>query len=281
MSLPVLLNWPVPKEFKISDGYRHVPSIHSPPIGPENPDGELSKRELLVANSIDHSEYKLSDHPALFLTFAKTEQTRDGILAFASKYGFIEESKSLAHYYETIEGAKKNNGAERINDRELVEDWIREIRYMNQVVELWLNLDAESKKYVRWEGYDKVYYDVPNSEPHLIASKEKNSELLESLRPGDHLGPGQSHLLTRINDYIRHAYPIMWIVDNKMQPCIQPKSLLNGMWYQLADAVAEDRKYKACEYCGTYFELGVGKAPLTKKYCSDRCRVAANRKKHA
>lgn len=281
MSIPILLNWPLPEELKISDGYHHIPSIHVPPIGSENLDGEVFKRELLVANSVDQSEYKLSDHPTLFLTFSKTEQTKEGILTFASKYGFLKGLQNYPRYHKTIEGAKKNSDAERINDHELVDDWIKAIRAMNRVIELWLNLDTESQKNVRWEGYDKVYYDVPNNEPHLIASKEVNPELLESLRPGDHIGPGQQHLMMRINFHIKDAYPIMMIIDNKMQPCIQPSNLLNGMWYQFADAVAENRKYKACEYCGAYFELGVGKAPLTKKYCSDKCRVAANRKKHS
>ena len=283
MSLPLLLDWNVPKEIEIYQGYTYA----RPFDASRKKENKIIRSHLLRADLSDYSEYKISDYPALFLSFAHAEQTPTGVLSFATKYGLL--GKGSDGYFETEEDAKnyKNRIGSSYRGRrdgdtqavETVSSWIWSIRRFLSVVDLWENLEEASKNHVHWEGYDKVFYTYPENEPTLIASSTSDADILESLRPGDHVGPGRAYLMQIINKYIRDTKIKMTIIDGKMQPSINPHILLDAMWYQLADAIAEDRKYRACEHCGTYFELGVGKAPLTKKYCSDKCRVAANRKK--
>ena len=61
---------------------------------------------------------------------------------------------------------------------------------------------------------------------------------------------------------------------------IQPKNLLGAMWLQLAHALDGDRKYRRCEECGGWFEVGSdGKRPDSKT-CSGRCRTRKHRREN-
>jgi hypothetical protein len=57
-----------------------------------------------------------------------------------------------------------------------------------------------------------------------------------------------------------------------------PTSLLAAMWLQLANAGTKSTAFKQCEFCPHWFPVGpgTGRKP-SKKFCSNRCRVAWNR----
>jgi hypothetical protein len=63
---------------------------------------------------------------------------------------------------------------------------------------------------------------------------------------------------------------------------LRPRNLWQFMCMEVAIAAANDARLATCEHCGKVFLTG----PLTgrrshAKYCSDRCRVAAMRKRNA
>jgi hypothetical protein len=51
-------------------------------------------------------------------------------------------------------------------------------------------------------------------------------------------------------------------------------------WCQLGQQEGRNVEYRRCGWCGTYFAIaGVEGRRRSRQYCSDRCRVAANRAK--
>lgn len=58
-----------------------------------------------------------------------------------------------------------------------------------------------------------------------------------------------------------------------------PRSLLGAIWLQFAAAVAEEKHYRRCAMCRTYFELGAGVNRSDRKFCSDACRSKNYRKR--
>ena len=57
-----------------------------------------------------------------------------------------------------------------------------------------------------------------------------------------------------------------------------PESLMAAMWLQVADESTTGTKFKMCEWCTNWFPFGQGTGrKVTKRFCSDRCRVARNR----
>lgn len=61
-----------------------------------------------------------------------------------------------------------------------------------------------------------------------------------------------------------------------------PTSLLAAMWLQLANSGTRGIIFKQCEFCPHWFPVGpgTGRKP-SKRFCSDRCRVAWNRRRKA
>ena len=57
-----------------------------------------------------------------------------------------------------------------------------------------------------------------------------------------------------------------------------PKDLLAVIWQQFANAVAGDKEYKDCEFCGDPFEVGPGAANRNRRFCSDSHRKAFKRR---
>jgi len=273
MSIPVIFDWEVPKKgFSITDGFS---------AEFVNDDIETSPCSVLVPNGIETKTTQPLDHGGLFRTFAATEPTTEGILAFVKKHGPLGIQKISAYFNkenalrQTYEDDWEKLGAVGEN----IDNWIREIRWMRNVLNLYDHIEEMAPEYIRWEGYREVWLDLPGGSK-LIASGEKNPELLLELRPGDAIGPATTWILYCINYQIKDSVPQMSIINGCLQTYISPSSLLAALWLQFSIAIAEEKKYQACKHCGTYFEIGTGRGQRTKKFCSESCRVMAHRKKN-
>ena len=62
---------------------------------------------------------------------------------------------------------------------------------------------------------------------------------------------------------------------------VVPCSLLAAMWLQCARVVTMHPVFKACQHCGSWFELSPDARRRQTKFCSDRCRVAAYRERRS
>ena len=68
------------------------------------------------------------------------------------------------------------------------------------------------------------------------------------------------------------------IIPGREKPAlvIEPKTLLDGMWIQFAQAVTGDTNLQKCSVCPTWFVYGSGTGRRSSSlYCSERCRKAA------
>ncbi|MET0049235.1 MAG: hypothetical protein ABW066_15765 [Sedimenticola sp.] len=240
---------------------------------------------VLVPASIETRKYDPFEVEGLFKTFSSIETTTGGILKFAKKYGtydfpqsFVFPNKSQAEDFLDPQSMVKAEPLKPI-DGDSINKWFVHIRLMKLMIDLWENIEAIAPKCIHWEGYDRVFYETPNGK-HLIASHDNNRHLFRELRPGDSIQPAKAYLLSAISDQLQEVTLAMSIIDGRPQPFIKPSKLLDAMWLQFAMAIAEEKQFKACEYCGTYFEVKPGRGQKTKRFCSVNCRTMANRKKH-
>ena len=61
---------------------------------------------------------------------------------------------------------------------------------------------------------------------------------------------------------------------------VDPTTLLSAIWLQVAGELTEGTNYRKCRHCPNWFPVGPGTGhKQTKIFCSDRCRVAWNRRK--
>jgi hypothetical protein len=67
----------------------------------------------------------------------------------------------------------------------------------------------------------------------------------------------------------------------KLAMVLVPSSLIQFLWFQLAQYAGSDAKLLRCEQCNHPFLVGTGTSRTSKaKYCSDACRLAAFRERH-
>ena len=70
--------------------------------------------------------------------------------------------------------------------------------------------------------------------------------------------------------------------DGKVTFVFMPSSLIQFLWIQFALHAASNAKLLRCERCGTPFRVGTGtRRRDTAKFCSNACKVAAFRARHA
>src|SRR5262249_29045329 len=114
------------------------------------PDGKVKVLDFGLAKAIDHvpSNATMSNSD-LFLQFAASERTKDGVLTFANRYGLLKGDEVFATQ-------ELNLG---IHGDPLA-DWMHEIRRMSETVALWKLHQVDSPelaKIIRWRK-DRVAY---------------------------------------------------------------------------------------------------------------------------
>lgn len=60
---------------------------------------------------------------------------------------------------------------------------------------------------------------------------------------------------------------------------LRPSRLIDAIWLQMAQSVSSGRAVRACQRCGTWFEVGPGSRPprrLDALFCSDQHRIEFN-----
>jgi hypothetical protein len=68
--------------------------------------------------------------------------------------------------------------------------------------------------------------------------------------------------------------------DGRIQFALTPPSLIQAMWFQLAEAASDGAQLYRCERCGKPFTVGAGTGRRsTSKWCSNACKVAVYQEK--
>jgi hypothetical protein len=117
----------------------------------------------------------------------------------------------------------------------------------------------------------------------VIASPTWRPELLAAFRPDDPLLPAWAFLQQDLerhlfNAKVEFSAAMPW--DTKRQrPALRLEALtlLSAVYFQLADAVSNDRTFSRCRQCGRWFAVAPEAARSHRRFCSDGCRSKAYR----
>jgi hypothetical protein len=283
-----MFKWPV-----IKDGYhweKGIKKVSGPSLLSFKEENETW---LVIGNGPAYYYLPLIKHSSLFRTFAETEPTRGGILAFAKDYGHLGVDRLVF--------PQKGSAGEQA---EKLSEWHSEIWAMRNGLALWDAASARDEKtlrqHIHWEEGPAIRYssrpnafkqkDMPlpvegeSDESEIIAMRdgEQLEERLRYFTPGDTVGPALFRVQDVINKHMRdHVSPrLLWDKDLAHSELhIVPHNLLGALWLQFAEAVNGDKKYRRCEECGKWFELSPDLNRTNRKYCSGACRSKTYRRK--
>jgi len=243
----------------------------------------------------------------LFMIFAATPPTLEGIVAFANQFGHLGKGAEV-EFPATIatkaaeavaEGIRGGLTIEEAFDRfpnavltygEPLGTWKRQIREMADVVSLWQLVQRQDvpglAQRIRREA--GVVRHVPAgaddaAEGTVIASLKESPELFRQFER-DLFGPALAYIARVITERLSGLVSLetRWPGQGRTLPTyLMPDSLLGALWLQCALAVNGDKTYVTCEECGRPFEVSSKAARKSRRYCKDSCRVQAHRKRQA
>jgi len=250
-------------------------------------EGTLEEYDGPALVPIGDSERRYVPSPDLFLEFASIDPDREGrIVKFANSYGLLGGGPLWLY----PKPARKGAGGAGV-DGEMRSHWQGHLHKMKAAVSLWEALRTQDSKLlsqcIQWHGAERVDYKWPPSSDWptpwstraTIASKQTNPLLLDRLRPGDVEMPARMYLQEVVNKSLDKlvAPRLLWTLPDrqKMGLFIVPDSLIGCLWLQLANGIAEFRKFRICEGCKKPMLVapeGSG-SRTNRKTCSDACRV--------
>ena len=193
-------------------------------------------------------------------------------------------------------------------------EWQVMILEMRQVIELW-DMVRKGKRdtlssHIRWQRPNEVFYDShPDLSPQIFSGfntllNENEKEiflhtrewiaaptledwpLLDRIQKGDCIQAAIFYIRRRIRAHLGQDI-LHDILPHPHQPHqsdvgLRPLTLKSALWLQFAYAVAENRNYRRCLECATWFE--VAESRHNRFYCeTSACRNKAyrNRKERA
>lgn len=219
---------------------------------------------------------------ALFMNFGRLDRTEEAILAFASKYGFLD-SRADAHRPERDESPDAEEWGESedaygFSGGESLDTWYARIALMQIGIYLWTQGREGPRRRLDYRHVLKSFasfFDEPGSD----GIREKISALrttTDALRlahsiaidefAGGFGSPGMGWSFTEVLPHRRHVLQIA------------PDTLGTGLFLQFALAMAADSDYRSCERCGSFYDGTTSRR--SRKYCSDSCKTRAYNERH-
>ena len=245
--------------------------------------------------------HPLVDQTGLFLLFAATPLTQEGILGFVDRFGMLLNATVTVTPPAQVRTPRQRRLRETLAvHSEGLEFWLQEVIKMREAVRVWRLLeqgDADGlARHIRRSGRGKQLSLVYDSHPDLaegaqpeppdlrltevIVSPGEQPELLARLAAGDVVLPARMLLQRFINRQFDGRLQPAVAPDadsGELQMTLMPANLLTAMWLQLARAVCEHKQYKECSVCGEPFELSPETARTNRRFCSIACKNRAFR----
>jgi hypothetical protein len=250
-----------------------------------------SGKQLCVAQpDIPLRRYRpLAQYPDLYRRVAKTPITKNGVLAFANRFGLLTSLEP---------------------DREPWQTWVNHLRWMQHLVEIWDLVVQDDRdalsQLVHWDG-DQVQFLAqgasqelqPLTSPFPKAADPESAKwfqraavglpqripaaLQDLIRAGDLGGPVLWYLQEHLDQALRGRvrYRMTWDRDSRW-PALQPMpaDLITAIYLQLALAITEPRKHYRCQACGRVYELAPGLNKANRTTCSAACRQRLHRERY-
>jgi hypothetical protein len=239
------------------------------------------------------------EHPRLFLDFARVPIIPSEILKFADDYGLL--------------GLVTEGPPDAGERPETVVDWAGQIWEMRTAVDLWLMVQQEDvdnltmhfqvvtnppgqrsvvfrslydaqlahKEGLFQEILNLQAFGIPTQE--TIASTALNPEMVEVFENCDLLAAARRFLAQKVNGHLPRPFHGQLTVDaggTRLEWDVIPRSLIDALWLQLAQAISAGKTYRECKECGSWFEVSPeAKHRSNRRFCSDSCRTKAYRKR--
>jgi hypothetical protein len=208
--------------------------------------------DLVLTTGLPDGAYSFENYkppPNLFLIFADTPDTKEGIKRFADQYGLLDLGQRDGAVMLPVGAAYGSPKKRPLGTGELLSAWQHEVREMRQAVNLWSALrEAQSgdmtklSRHIQWPRSNFVYYDNHPDRPipaearllgiagprrsvenngedafrtiAAIASEALNPEWLKLFRVGDCLMPAKYYLQKVVNQHLktRVSPQLLWNV---------------------------------------------------------------------
>jgi hypothetical protein len=249
---------------------------------------------------------------ALHRELAKTELTKEGVLAFSNRFGNL--GRGADDHAEVLPApgiaARLLAPVERFAAWRRIRVWLREaVRVWDMVQD---GNDDGLAEVIKWQSEGVVHYRPPRQVlaelgtdswpegPYLLpqarGGRLKGYDLLATatganglgrhIRRGDLVRPAVIFVHSLINDELWfHVGPVL-VWDYKRNRTIRqdmPRSLLGAIYLSFAQEVMFQRKPRQCTVCGTWFELSpvagrsLRRTRSDRETCSSACRSKAYR----
>jgi hypothetical protein len=294
--------WAVPNDgyaWETAEAARFIPGE------PRDPDEkqDIEETRFLRCKSEDALAkpiYPLIDHPTLFRTFANLEPTEEAFARFANQYGWLGVSVFLISHQDEAQKVVQFNHR---GQGEPLWRWKREHHQMRTVMPFLTAIQNRDTAFLKkWIHIlpDAVNFECTDPALGLrfgsICSRQQlrdwlwqwgmrgrtEDERIVRFASGwaqEHINKAMSsgrseHSMTSVRILLNHE-------ADAMRLHIVPDTLLAAMWLQCARVLTLNPTFRACERCGTWFELSADKKRKHTKYCSDRCKVSAYRNRKA
>jgi hypothetical protein len=232
--------------------------LNRPPRAPE---------PLLAQRTSEVESYRpLEEETGLFLTFAATDSTPEGVLQFAQRYGRLGRGVEMSFHPAR---SSPPGAIQPGEDCEPLSRWYSHIGQLSNLCRLWdMARKGNHKALLAWS--QKIAWRPIDPATHTVTMEpERDPAAFAYLFLADQFSFAMKGLLEP---------RIVW--DKSMSrpvPKIVPVSLLGSLYLQFAYAVGEDKHYQQCSHCKKWFELAPGLNRADRLFCSDSCRVLAYR----
>ena len=268
----------------------------------------LSSLSPVGARATGRVTEPLRESPALFRDFSNLDLTEAGIKAFADQHGSLGVTTEIR--WQWSEGDPVRITAPHADDTTWVLGepfslWEAEVAALSRAVEMWDAAQNENIAVLR----DHIHWmDGPNGErvaqyashrPGHVMKVEWGDDRGYEMRAivdtrtahlgkrsfvssGDLVRPARLYAQDAINERIRKYCPptLTYAADTDRQDVLLvPDHLLGAIWLQFANSMGGDHTYERCSACGEWFEIGPGSARRSRRYCSNACKMRAQRER--
>ena len=159
---------------------------------------------------------------------------------------------------------------------------------LERVSELFMefaNIDLTEDGVVKFANkYGLLWSDRP---PHLdgwYSEIRKMKEIVEAKGKRAKIAPERLTALFESNapgdEFTKFSMPLTPVLNQDWEGfsvALQPQSLLDGMWLQLAFSISGKTSFVQCESCQNFLAISQQHNRSDKKFCSNRCRTRASR----